>query len=1143
MASAQFSTEPAPHPKDLGKTLFAKGQRTAEPLANFSLSLHYTSDAPAELAIDANNALSLPAGAHQLHLQYEHTATSPRFWSARIDGKTVSNLPSLSPAPLQASVVEKPVIRLDRPGTLFLTFRSTGDGTLFSTAPAKGPWAKNARALFIRDGRLVFDIGWVGDATGGPKVTDGKPHAVAVRIAKNGTTEIYLDGKRIIANPKIKGPADASHVFKIGQASPDFGGDLKQGTVNNLRFWDRSLNDKEFKTLLLGKVSELNTPDLNWSPGTEVETFAGFGVPGYPITISINGPRGLTVTQATARPLALANYQTLLTNLGETEFIKGREIYKSLCMTCHGDPDQEGSLPTALRFHAGVFKNGSDPWRMLQTLERGYGMMIPQPQYSTAEKIAVVHYIRESFLKPYNKTQYTAVDAAYTAALPLPMVTRKEQPPTKNRTAEKAWQRMDYGPNLTFSVQVNKQANLPEGNLVPKGLTVRLNPGPGGVAAGNTWITYDLDTLSAAAGWTGSFIDWRCIAFDQSHGTHSSITGDILFQSANRVTWAHPDTGSWEDTRQIGRDDRRYGPLAHDHVRYRGLYHHGEQVVLHYTVGNTRILEQPGLTQYGTSPVLHRTLQIAPHKNRLTTRLANTDPKLQVALKGSAKATIERSDQGILLHLAPDTQATDLVIGLSTTDPASIASLLPKPKDLVALTKGGPQRFKGQEITLEGQQGDASGPFAVDTIPVPNLDGNPWNSWMRLGGFDFFTSDPNRAAVCTWLGDVWLVDGVAGDLSKVTWKRIATGLFQPLGLKIVDDRIYVTCRDQLALLHDYNGDEEIDYIEAFNNDHQVTEHFHEFAMGLQTDAKGNFYYAKSARHAKVAVVPQHGTLLRVSPNGKSTDIVASGFRAANGVCLNPDGTWIVTDQEGHWNPKNRINYVKEGGFYGNMYGYHDVTDESDSAMEQPLAWITNAKDRSPAELVWVPEDAAWGPLNGTLLNLSYGYGMVFSVPHEVIDGQAQGGLCEILPERLPTGIHRGRFHPNNGQLYGVGMFAWAGSQKHDVGFFRVRATGKPSWQPLQLEAYTDRLEISFTDPLPKGSTFEVKTWDLKRTKSYGSKHYNEKKLSITRAEIDGKKVRLYTKNLAPTWGMEIKCTLNNGEERIIHNTVHTLKNP
>ena len=411
---------------------------------------------------------------------------------------------------------------------------------------------------------------------------------------------------------------------------------------------------------------------------------------------------------------------------------------------------------------------------------------------------------------------------------------------------------------------------------------------------------------------------------------------------------------------------------------------------------------------------------------------------------------------------------------------------------------------------------------------------------MRLGGFDFFPDNPDRAAVCTWMGDVWLVDGVAGDLEELQWRRICSGLFQPLGLKIVDGDIYVTCRDQIARLHDLNGDEEIDYIESFNNDHQVTEHFHEFAMGLQTDDKGNFYYAKSARHALTAVVPHHGTLLRVSPDGRQTDIVATGFRAANGVCLNPDGTWIVTDQEGHWNPKNRINYVKEGGFYGNMFGYHGVTDDSDAAMEQPLCWITNSFDRSPAELLWVPRDARWGSLNGVLLNLSYGYGNVYTVPHEIVDGQAQGGMCRLPIESLPTGIHRGRFHPVNKQLYGVGMFAWAGSQKGDGGFFRIRATGKPSWMPVTLQARKGAVQIGFSDELPTGGSFQVKTWDLKRTAGYGSKHYNEKELEVSDVEVTGKEVTLRIPDLSPTWGMEIRCLLGNGQERVIHNSIHQL---
>ena len=124
---------------------------------------------------------------------------------------------------------------------------------------------------------------------------------------------------------------------------------------------------------------------------------------------------------------------------------------------------------------------------------------------------------------------------------------------------------------------------------------------------------------------------------------------------------------------------------------------------------------------------------------------------------------------------------------------------------------------------------------------------------------------------------------------------------------------------------DRNGDGETDYYRCFNNDHQVTEHFHEFAMGLQSDKDRNFYYAKSARHALTALVPHHGTLLKVAADGSKTEILANGFRAANGVCVNGDGSFYVTDQEGHWTPKNRINRVVPGGFYGNMLGYHERT--------------------------------------------------------------------------------------------------------------------------------------------------------------------------------------------------------------------------
>ncbi len=48
---------------------------------------------------------------------------------------------------------------------------------------------------------------------------------------------------------------------------------------------------------------------------------------------------------------------------------------------------------------------------------------------------------------------------------------------------------------------------------------------------------------------------------------------------------------------------------------------------------------------------------------------------------------------------------------------------------------------------------------------------------MRPGDIAFFSDD--RAAMTTWSGDVWIVSGVNQSLSKLTWKRYATGFAQP----------------------------------------------------------------------------------------------------------------------------------------------------------------------------------------------------------------------------------------------------------------------------------------------------------------------------------------------------------------------------
>ena len=853
------------------------------------------------------------------------------------------------------------------------------------------------------------------------------------------------------------------------------------------------------------------------------------------------------------------DHKGLLTALGDRhdESIRtGEHIYNNICFNCHGNPEQVGSIPTAFKFWEDKFKVGKDPYSIYQTLTRGYGSMPPQVNLTPVEKYDIINYLRETYLQKDSSERYFEIDSTYLASLPSGTTTG---PAPKEF---KPWAEMDYGNFLINTYELVglnapererssgpsplPDENLNKANFAYKGIAVRLNPGEGGVAAGDAWMMFDHDLMRVAGAWTGEgFIDWQAILFNGSHNISPRTSGDLHFENPVAPAWANPNSGKFDDPRFTARDKRKFGPLPREWAHYKGLYQYRDRVIISYTVGKVEILETFGLETLDGQTVFTRTLNISPSEKPLKMRIAPSGTA--VALLGEG-AVLKDQDGFIALELVP---SQSLKIKLLIAKPElkelkQYAKTSNPPEDLNLLIKGGPARYP-QKLTTLIQQGSQEGPFQVD-IMNPPFD-SPWKNQFRLSGLDFF-KDTNKGVICSTDGDVWLVEGFTKNSGELSWQRIASGMFQPLGIKVINEEIFVTCRDQLVRLHDFNGDMETDFYESFNNDHQVTDHFHEFAMGLQADKEGNLYYAKSARHAREALVPQHGTLIKVSKDGLKTEIIATGFRAANGVCLNPDGTFIVTDQEGHWNPMNRINWVKKGGFYGNMFGYNPPADSTETGMELPLVWVERDRDQSPSELLWV-DSKKWGPLNGKLLNFSYGYGKIFIVPFEKIGDQVQGGIFELPIPRFSTGVMRGRFNPGDEQLYLCGLSAWGSTQPQLGGLYRIRKVDQPMHIPIGIKASTQGIELSFTDELDQVSVsqianYTIKTWDLLRSRKYGSKHYNDQILTVTKAELgkDKKSIQLTIPDIKPTWGMEIQYRIKDDDgkdlEGLIQNTIHQL---
>ncbi|WP_235952129.1 DUF6797 domain-containing protein [Crateriforma spongiae] len=860
------------------------------------------------------------------------------------------------------------------------------------------------------------------------------------------------------------------------------------------------------------------------------------------------------------------NHALLIRQWDDDSFQRGKVVYQSLCINCHGDHQQPGSLPNALRFASGVFANGGDPYSMYRTLTHGFRMMMPQRQLVPREKYDVIHYIREAYLRPHNESQYSRVDEAYLHSLP------KGGRTGPNAEQRQPWREMDYGPFLINTYEVTgpdtgprpgitreerqraAEQNRPPQEVWPdstnfayKGIAIRLDTGDGGVSAGRQFVVFDHDTMRVAGAWTGDgFIDWRGILFNGNHAVTPRTVGQLHFGNLPAPGWAHPINGTLDDPRLRGKDGRAYGPMPKDWVRYRGLYRHPERIVVSYQVGDTNVLESHDAKTVSDVVMWQRILNVGPTATELLMRVAPTD-QVDVTVHPQLDLIDVRGDWFVRVPVSE--KPLRFVVNITKKGGMPTDPSIAQPNDVIDLsefTDGGSPK-EPERWTTKIETGNRDLAFSVDTLTRPLA--NRYRSRLRLSGLDFV--DEDTLVVCCWDGDVWTVRGITNGNGSVQWRRIATGLFQPLGIKLIGDRIYVACRDQIVILNDLNDDGETDFYECFNCDHQVTDHFHEFAMGLQCDDQGNLYYAKSARHARDSLVPQHGTLLKVSADGESTEILANGFRAANGVCLNDDGSFFVTDQEGHWNPMNRINRVEPGKFYGNMYSYGAPDDSSDDAMEPPLCWPNKMFDRSPAELLWV-DSPKWGKLNGSLLSLSYGYGKIFLVPHEQVGTVWQGGMCELPIDRFPTGIMRGRFHAADGQLYVCGLHAWASDQSEQKGgLYRVCATDRPAHLPIGLAAHRDGITLTFTDPVDPAVAkdprqYMVDTWTLKRTSNYGSRLYDEQSLEIDEIQIsdDGRRVTLGLPDIQPTWCMQISYKLADAQGvrflGTVQNTVHAL---
>lgn len=656
---------------------------------------------------------------------------------------------------------------------------------------------------------------------------------------------------------------------------------------------------------------------------------------------------------------------------------------------------------------------------------------------------------------------------------------------------------MDFGSVLCDTIS----AEEPVGNLAIKGHAAKLTAGNGEqVVTGG--MCFDADLLRMSAGWTGGFLELKGVAYDGAHGVPGpKIAGSQIFGT--------PPLPGWSKSRSFD-DPRRepFGPLPSHIAKYKGQYMDGGQVAFAYTVGSASVLELPGFEAGGKA--VSRTLHIADMElaynlvAELTGAQGVVDGNVATLGAGAKSVTVglvgapagvglEVVGDRIIMKVGLERAATFKVViyngGAAEAYPLiAAAKVVAEPGSLIA---GGAPRYPETVVTkgLVGVAPDGAA-YAIDTITVPEL--NPFNAKMRFTGFDFFSD--GRAAVSTWNGDVWVVSGLDDRLEKLTWKRFAAGLHQPLGLKIVDDVVYVTTRDGIERLVDLNHDGEADLYQSFNSDVHTSGAFHEFAFDLWTDPQGNFYYAKAGPvHAGGGgwehITESSGCMFKVTKDGSASEVFATGFRAPNGMSVGPRGDVTCGDNEGTWTPSSRINLVEKGGFYGVPPLSHRVPVPTD--YDKPMLWLPHNSmvDNSSGGQAWVI-GSRWGLPEGSLLHLSYGTSSLFLVSWSKEGSVPQGG-CVRFPLSFNTGIMRARFNPKDGQLYVCGMRGWQTNGSKDAGFQRVRYTGKTVHMPVGYVVKKNGVSLTFSAPLDRSSAsskdnYSAEGWNYLWTENYGS---------------------------------------------------------
>lgn len=360
----------------------------------------------------------------------------------------------------------------------------------------------------------------------------------------------------------------------------------------------------------------------------------------------------------------------------------------------------------------------------------------------------------------------------------------------------------------------------------------------------------------------------------------------------------------------------------------------------------------------------------------------------------------------------------------------------------------------------------------------------------------------------------------AKDPSDITVEEIATDLYEPTGLCVLDGELYVAHRKRVERLRDTDGD---GYFETHELVAQGWEgwNYHEFVFGL-VPLNGKLYVALSTVMAPPAWEgmvenagpngPMRGSLIEIDIEANTATIIAGGLRTPNGLGVTPEGALIYLDNQGTWMPTSQLCEIIPGRFYGHYNNANFVPKLRDRFPQGGHPSAYSDRPRTPPAL-WLPQNEVVnsptqplaitsGPFKGQMLVGELTAGGVRRVFLERVNGQLQGALFRFT-QGLESGVNRMAWAPD-GSLIVAGIGAggnwnWRGTQ---YGLQRLVPNRKNILEIQSVRATPDGFQITFEysdreDAVEIIKDYSVTSWSYEPTAQYGGPKIDERKHLVT----------------------------------------------